>query len=517
MKVKLSMIGLMLPIVAISSILLTVGVVAVWHAHYTQRSVSEALTSSIDRFRAAEELAIRIRDIGADCQRFVNDGNRNHFDEIIKARTQTDPWLEKNERTAPAPHGSELITRVKLGYESFFRGFDRIVNAPTRANAVAKIEVEKLARALASESQQPAQEYLDFIEVEIDRLTTEHRQVAERTVLGLLLLGICGPIAGLYAGYGIARQVHRSIVRLSVAVSDAAGKLEGVVGPLTLNRREGLEALETALKAIAERVGSVVERLQQSQREALHSKQLATLGQLAAGFAHELRNGLMPMKILVQAAMKRSPEPCLDGPDLSVLDQEITRLERSIQTLLDFARPPSPTKKLFDVRDVIEETVSVLSVRARLVGVEIDVQLPLEPVMIRADVGQIRQVVLNLVLNALDAVSAEGTVLVELFERPGLGRPGIVTLRVSDTGCGLPAELGGRIFEPFVSTKETGVGLGLSICKRIVDDHGGTIGAADRPGGGALFTVELPGILLDSPAPGPGVPGQTRSRQAIEA
>ena len=324
--------------------------------------------------------------------------------------------------------------------------------------------------------------------------------MADRTALGLLLLGICGPVSGLFAGYGIAREVHRSIVRLSVAVSDTAGKLEAVVGPLTLSKRVSLEELEVALHAIAKRVGSVVERLQQSQKDAQRSQQLATLGQLAAGFAHELRNALMPMKILVQAAMSHSPTPRLEGPDLSVLNQEISRVERAVQTLLEFARPNRPAKELFDLRGVIEETAALFNRRAAMLGWAIGIRMPQHPVLICADTGQIRQVVLNLLLNALDAVANGGRVRAELMEDKRHDPEGWVTMRIADTGCGLPAQLGTRIFDPFVSTKETGVGLGLSICKRIVEDHGGRITAADRPEGGAIFTVELPGLCPSGPA-----------------
>jgi two-component system sensor histidine kinase HydH len=494
---KLSLIRLMIPVVVFSAILLTIGVYCAWHAHYTQRDVSASLAASVNSIRAAEELAIGIRDIRTECQLFQITSRQEHLAAVLELRRETDQWLAETERTA-APRGAELIAQVKRAYRLFFESFDDVVSRPLAKDAAEKIG--EMTRVLARDSQRPAQEYLDFTEVEIARHMADQQRVADRTALGLLLLGICGPLSGLFAGYGIAREVHRSIVRLSVAVSDTAGKLEGVVGPLTLSPRVGLEELEIALRAIAERVGSVVERLQQSQKEALQSQQLATLGQLAAGFAHELRNALMPMKILVQAAISQ-PAPRLEGPDLSVLVQEISRVERAVQALLEFARPNHPAKELFDLRGVMQETAALFDRRASLLGAAIELRMPEHPVLIRADVGQMRQVVLNLLLNALDAVAAGGRVVAELFDdEQGLAGAGRVTVRIEDTGCGLPAQLGTQIFDPFVSTKETGVGLGLAICKRIVEDHGGRITACDRPEGGAVFTVDLPGLRRDVPA-----------------
>ena len=124
-------------------------------------------------------------------------------------------------------------------------------------------------------------------------------------------------------------------------------------------------------------------------------------------------------------------------------------------------------------------------------------------VPIQADMGQIRQVLLNLLLNALDAVPHGGSIWLEvdrfrLAPHDGQTRTGL-TLRVCDTGPGLPGELGPKIFEPFVGTKPSGIGLGLSICKRIVESHGGEIRAANRPEGGAVFTVWLPSTTAAAP------------------
>jgi signal transduction histidine kinase len=287
---------------------------------------------------------------------------------------------------------------------------------------------------------------------------------------------------------------------LSVPIRDAAGKLNEIVGPITLAARWSLEELEGVLRTIAERIGSVIERLQQSERDAQRAEHLAAVGQMAAGIAHELRNPLMPMKLLVQSAAERSPSPGLDGRDLVVLEQEISRLERSIQLFLDFARPPQVAKRTFDMEEMLTQLLNLLAARAEQQRVRLEHRKSEQPVLICADVGQIRQVVLNLLLNALDATPQGGTVQLEmtLSGRPGKrdGREDRwLTLRVSDTGCGLPAGLGQRIFEPFVSTKETGLGLGLSICKRIVEAHEGEIHAAGRPSGGAVFTVRLPCVF----------------------
>jgi signal transduction histidine kinase len=282
-----------------------------------------------------------------------------------------------------------------------------------------------------------------------------------------------------------------------------AGKLNEVVGPITLSAAAGFEELELALQDMADHVGTVIERLEQREREVMRGEQLAAVGQLAAGIAHELRNPLMAIKILVQSAAE-GPEGALRGRDLAVVEEEIGRLERSIQALLDFARPPTPETVALDLRQLVRQTVELVSARAEQQHVSLLCQFPEQAAMVEVDGVQIRQVLLNLLFNALDAMRDGGEVRMTILRQSqrqlheefcladtGEGDDGYV-LRVADTGSGLPAELGNRIFEPFVSTKETGTGLGLPICRRIIEDHRGEIKAHNDSRGGAEFVVWLP-------------------------
>jgi two-component system sensor histidine kinase HydH len=137
---------------------------------------------------------------------------------------------------------------------------------------------------------------------------------------------------------------------------------------------------------------------------------------------------------------------------------------------------------------VVQESFALLGGRAGKQGVQLVFRPPAEPVLVEADAGQLQQLIVNLSLNALDAMPQGGTLEVLLQRTAG----GEAELRVQDSGPGVPAEMLPRLFEPFVSTKETGLGLGLVVSRRIAEGHGGTLQAANRPGGGACFTLRLP-------------------------
>jgi signal transduction histidine kinase len=486
------------PIAAVSSLPLLVCVFAAWDVHRSQRAASAALDLNVGSMRAAEEMAIAVRDARSLLERFLLGGDPRPLARLPELHRDLQRWLAAARRTAVTDRERELVALLGRGHEDFAAGLTRLLQAPRAEQAAA---AQALIRR-AEDIRRPAQDYLDYNEEEIQRNSRENQQQADRTALGLLLLGVCGPAAGLLAGYGIARAVHRSLVRLSIPVRDAAGKLNEVVGPLTVSSGLSVEEFEAILRRMAEQIGDVVGRLQQSQREALRAEQLAAVGQMAAGVAHELRNPLMSMKLLVQSAAEQ-PGGGLCGRDLAVLEEEMTRLEQLTRTLLDFARPPQPQKRVFGLQELVESSVDLLSSQAAQRDVRIDCDMPEAPVWAEADAGQLRQVLLNLLLNALEAIRDGGTVRVGLTAVPAGDDPGGVCLRVEDTGPGLPASLGPDIFAPFVSTKPSGIGLGLSICKRIVEAHGGVITAADRPGGGAVFEVRLPGrcpVPLASPS-----------------
>ncbi len=270
------------------------------------------------------------------------------------------------------------------------------------------------------------------------KLEEESEAVSQQGRTALLLAGFIGPVGGLIGGFGVAWGLSR--------------------------------------------------RMQEQQREVLRAEQLAAVGQLAASIAHEVRNPLTSIKLLVGAALRGKPAQPLTTEDLHVIHDEVSRLERKVQSLLDFARPNEAVRRPCDLRTIIERALELVQGRLRQQGVQTNLDLPATPVSVEADPDQLTGVLVNLFLKALDAMPHGGQLSLTL----GDAAVGKCRLAVADTGPGIAAAVAGRLFTPFASTKPTGTGLGLSICRRVVQDHGGTLTGQNRPEGGACFTMTLP-------------------------
>jgi two-component system sensor histidine kinase HydH len=261
------------------------------------------------------------------------------------------------------------------------------------------------------------------------------------------------------------------------------------------------------IRDIAER-----KRFEQARRERdfMRAEQLNATAQVAAGVAHELRNPLTGIKGLVQV-LKRECDAIghpTAGEDLQIIEQEIRRMEKTLQTFLDFARPPKPSRRRIRPAELVERTFALVGGRAAKQRVSLEFAPPAgDPIEVEADPDQVHQLLVNLALNALDVMPQGGRFAVELSR----GRDGVI-LRTTDTGPGIPPALLPKLFRPFVSGKETGIGLGLAVSRRIAEDHGGSLTADNRPGpdgrpAGAVFTLTLP---LHAPAD-PGIPSAART------
>jgi two-component system NtrC family sensor kinase len=306
----------------------------------------------------------------------------------------------------------------------------------------------------------------------------------------LLLFGIVAITAVSAMIYLLVNRIVLKPVNEIVAATRkvAAGDLQYTIA---LPKRDEIGMLAQSFNAMTQ-------KLSEAQRQVYQTQKLAAVGQLAAGVAHEINNPLTGVLSYSSFLLKRVTDKPELKEDLEVIVRETQRCRGIVKGLLDFARPSAPEKHPSDINDIVERAIRI--VHAQLAGHRVDLQkhLRADLPMVQVDANQIQQILVNLLLNANDALGEGGgtIALVTNFKTNGGGapaQPAAVEISVTDTGCGIPAAHLERIFEPFFSTKgRKGTGLGLAVAWGIVEKHNGRIEVESDVGKGTTFRVLLP-------------------------
>ena len=244
--------------------------------------------------------------------------------------------------------------------------------------------------------------------------------------------------------------------------------------------------LERTHGALRAEVRRLTDELEVKNRELARKNRLADLGQMAGHVAHEVRNSLVPVSLYLGLLRRRI---AADPGVVEVLDKVtagFSALENIVSDLLNFTSDRDPQWRSFPLRVLVEELIGTLSLQLEAQFVVARIEVPADQ-EITADREMFRRALVNLILNAVDAMPQGGTLVVR-----SACRLDAIEIEVADTGQGLSDEAVRRAFEPFYTTKPTGTGLGLAIVYRIAEMHRGAVRAANNPDGGAAFTVSLP-------------------------
>jgi len=259
-------------------------------------------------------------------------------------------------------------------------------------------------------------------------------------------------------------------------------------GPFLKEERALIDAIAQQVALIIERREAEKERAR-LQEQLLHADRLATIGQLAAGVAHEINEPLGNILGFAQLVKKVPDVPEEAAQDLEKIVNASLRAREIIRKLMVFARQAPPSKSPVNLNDLIEDGITFFEARCAKAGVELVRKPAPDLPEVTADQSQLSQVLINLVVNALQAMPGGGRLTVETHARPGE-----VVLLVADTGAGMSEEVRRKIFLPFFTTKDVneGTGLGLAVVHGIVTAHGGSISVESAPGRGTRFEVRLP-------------------------
>lgn len=298
----------------------------------------------------------------------------------------------------------------------------------------------------------------------------------------LLILLLSGMALGLLYGR-IVRPLHAIVEQARANAGESFSEREG---------DDELRSVGRHLRGLMNDVASARASLAQTSARLVQAEKLAAVGKLAAGVAHEIRNPLTALKMWLYSIQQGvGPSPELERK-FAIVSHEMDRLERIVSEFLDFARPRAPRLEPQSARDLIERSLELISPRIEDRSLHVTREIPWDLPPLLGDADQLLQVLVNLLLNAVQACPPGGEIHLSAaaHSRPEGGQ--VVAIRIEDNGPGIPLQAQDRIFEPFYTTRDEGTGLGLCIASQIVLGHGGWLELESSTPEGTTFVVWIP-------------------------
>jgi signal transduction histidine kinase len=372
-------------------------------------------------------------------------------------------------------------------YESLIR---TAINSGQQVNAVLYLtsQREDSVSATAIPLKDNSGKVLAVLTVSISRSSMVEAQQHIRAIAYGVATG--GILLAILASLWIAARVSRPIEQLAHAAEEvAAGNWEASVPERERGRgRDEVDVLARGFNHMTGQLAAQRERLVQSER-------VAAWRELARRLAHELKNPLFPLQLTVENLVRARELPEAEFDEVfrestQTLGMEIANLKTIIARFSDFSKMPKPECERIDAKDAVERVRALYESAAGQNESKINfkIELAAQPMSLYADPELLHRALSNLVLNAIDAMPEGGTLT--LSAKP---RGDQVEIRIADTGAGLTPEECQRLFTPYYTTKQHGTGLGLALVQSVIADHAGTIAVENRPGGGAIFIITLPG------------------------
>jgi nitrogen fixation/metabolism regulation signal transduction histidine kinase len=313
----------------------------------------------------------------------------------------------------------------------------------------------------------------------------------ERSILWTgVIVGGSGIFIGVLLGWWTTERITRPVERLAEGARAVAGGDWSAHVDVLSNDEIG---------ELARAFNQMTQQLLEHRERAIQAERVAAWRELARRLAHELKNPLFPLQITIEN-LQRARANAPSGPEFdevfrestSTLLEELANLKIIVGRFSDFAKMPPPQFEAVDLREIVRGVVKLNDARFHAPGkpqIECVVDLPDQPVRISADPDQLRRVLSNLVLNAMDAMPEGGRLSIRAATTETGAR-----LEVADSGQGLTEEECARLFTPYYTTKQHGTGLGLAIVQSVVSDHRGKIAVVSAPGAGATFVIDLPAL-----------------------
>jgi signal transduction histidine kinase len=458
-------------------------VIMVWYAAMARDLYTSTADKDLAALTAAHELENALLNQKGYATYYYLSQDKAWLGKLDESRRAFSLWLERIRQEIDAPQTSALLDAITSAYKQYTTAKDMVIDLYQQGRVEAAKGQHWAVRDDFDGLRELCDQFKDFYR---DRMRQTGRVYLERTdmVMGVAVIGvIINATLGFFLAYVLVGQILDPIRRL-------AGGDRGKA--ISEGFSDEVKAIGQKFRAMEKDVDQAHLDLEQSRGHLMQSEKLAMAGKLAAGVAHTIRNPLTSVKMRLFSLERGLKLDVSQKEDFEVIAEEIGHIDVIVRNFLEFARPPKLTAQPVSLSAVVDTTLTLLKHRLESYNVDVTVERARPLPEISADPDQLKEALVNLVLNACEAMVEGGSICVR--EELGVIEPHgrILAVRVTDSGPGIAPSQVERIFQPFFTTKGEGSGLGLAIVKRIVEEHGGWITVQSPEGRGACFTMVFP-------------------------
>lgn len=459
------------------------GLVTVWSTYRMESLLEEIIERDVAGFKAAEALQISLVNQKGFVSYYFLDGNPDWLRQLGEYRQIFEERLKEVRATARNRTQERAIQEIESEYRQYIALKDKVIEHYQKGERVAGAALHQRARDHFFRVLDLCEQYKALTE---KRMAALRRQSVGQTKR-LRIIAATGALLVMILALVLVLVLIREILRPVRRLAMEAHRNQGPEKP-----KDEFTALRMSVHDLIEDIDQTHHELEKSREHLLQTEKMAMVGKLAAGTAHSIRNPLTSVKMRLFSlgrTLRLSPP---QKEDFDVISEEIGHIDTIVQNFLEFSRPPKLKMQKVSPSEVVDLTLRLLKHRLQSYDVHVVLERKRPLPEVPADPEQLKEVLVNLIENACEAMGQGGSILIHEEETfvPPLGQVAVV--RLADTGQGIPKSTLDKVFEPFFTTKEEGSGLGLSIALRIVEEHGGWLDVSSTEGEGTTFVLTLP-------------------------
>ncbi|HPC42302.1 MAG TPA: ATP-binding protein [Spirochaetota bacterium] len=446
--------------------------------NYLQEAQNKILVENVSSIIAAYNVENSILGLKGLKANYFLDGKRKWLDEFEVNKKNFNHWYNEAFNSANTEEEKNILSAMAADFAVYQQYHDRIIEL------VRQKKNHEAVRLLLNDSNK----YYTSIFIGCEKLINKNEQLineAKKSMASYLnisrILVLIAIVSFIFLGVMLVLMVARSIVDPIKEIEEASN--EYVAHPESKSEIENLK----------KRFELMIETINNNQKQLVQSERKAAIGEIAAGISHELNNPIGIILGFSEILIKRKELSTDNSELIKDIHSEATRCKKLLGEMLDFARIADPKYETVNIKDLIKKTVHLFASQEKYSNVAFEIDVPRQSIKIPADSMQLKQVLINIIINACDALNNIGVISLNLILEEDT-----VVLKIKDNGPGVTEENREKIFNPFFTTKPKGVGLGLAICSDLMRKHNGSLALSQGVEGGAEFILRLPRRIHES-------------------